>query len=237
MFQAVLFDLDGTLLDIELESFLSAYFSALGPVIAAISGERISRDEALKAVIAGTQAMSTDHPEHTNRAVFNKRFLELTGTNLDSPDALARIERFYTDEFPSLQDAHGPRAGGVEAVQAAREAGMTVVLATNPIFPLAAIRERMRWAGLDETWFSSVTSYETSRACKPSSVYYRQIAQELGIEPGACLMVGDDAVLDLSAADIGMKTFFVGVGRPAAADWHGDMHDLRSLLLSIAPNG
>ncbi len=237
MFQAVLFDLDGTLLDIDLDDFLRAYFSALGPVIVDIAGGGVSRDEAIQAVIAGTQAMSTDHPKHTNRTLFNQRFLQLTGVDLDEPEALARITRFYSDEFPALQGSHGPRTGGVEAVLAAREAGMTVVLATNPIFPLPAIRERMRWAGLDESWFAAVTSYETSRACKPSPAYYRQIASELGVEPARCLMVGDDAVLDLSSADIGMMTFFVGTGRAPSADWCGELEDVRSLLLTVARKG
>jgi HAD superfamily hydrolase (TIGR01549 family) len=181
--------------------------------------------------------MSADHPEQTNRVVFNRRFRELTDTDLDEPVALARIARFYADEFPALQGTHGPREAGRDAVLAARKAGMTVVLATNPIFPLPAIRERMRWAGLDESWFAAVTSYETARSCKPSPGYYRQIADELGVAPSECLMVGDDAVLDMSAADIGMRTFFVGSGRAAGADWHGDMQDVRSLLLSVAPKG
>jgi ribonucleotide monophosphatase NagD (HAD superfamily) len=50
-------------------------------------------------------------------------------------------------------------------------------------------------------------------------------------------MVGDDPVLDMAAADIGMKTFFVGCGPSAEADWHGNLSDVRSLLLSVAPIG
>jgi FMN phosphatase YigB (HAD superfamily) len=237
MLKAVLFDLDGTLLNIELDSFLAAYFSSLGPLIAAIVGGGITQDQALDAVVASTHAMSTDHPGLTNRTVFNRRFLEMTGGDLDEPATTERIEHFYAEQFPGLQGPHGPRPGGVDAVCAAREAGFAVVLATNPIFPLSAIRERMRWAELDGSWFTLVTSYETSFACKPSLAYYRRIAQVLGVKPSECLMVGDDAVLDLAAADIGMKTFFVGNGRPASADLHGDLGDVRSFLLSVAPKG
>jgi HAD superfamily hydrolase (TIGR01549 family) len=237
MFSAVLFDLDGTLLDIQLDVFLRAYFTALGPVIATVAGPGVSPRDALDAVMAGTRAMSEDESPRTNREVFNERFEQLTGGDLNTPEAELVIDRFYAEEFPALQESHGARRDGVGAVLAARKAGMTTVLATNPIFPLAAIRERMRWAELQESWFEFVTSYETSTSCKPAHGYYREIAQRLSIAPEQCLMVGDDPVLDMAAADIGMKTFFVGCGPSAEADWHGNLSDVRSLLLSVAPIG
>lgn len=237
MFDAVLFDLDGTLLDIELDVFLRAYFTALGPVVATVAGSGVSPQDALDAVMAGTRAMSEDRSSRTNREVFNERFAQLTGGDLDTPEAEILIHRFYADDFPALQGSHGARPGGVGAVLAARETGMTTVLATNPIFPLAAIRERMRWAELEESWFEFVTSYETSTSCKPAHGYYREIADRLCVSPEKCLMVGDDPVLDMAAADIGMKTFFVGPGLATGADWHGDLNDVRSLLLSVAPIG
>jgi HAD superfamily hydrolase (TIGR01549 family) len=232
-----LFDLDGTLLDIELESFLHAYFAALGPVLATVTGPEVSQREALAAVLSGTQAMSDTHPTRTNREVFTERFCQLTGGDLDEPGAIAAIERFYAQKFPELRGSHGPRAGGAAAVLTARASGLATVLATNPIFPLSAIRERMRWAELDASWFEFITSYETSTACKPNSAYYLQIAERLGIDPTACLMVGDDAALDMPAADIGMKTFYVGADPAARADWYGDLSELQFLLLSVAPKG
>ncbi len=32
----------------------------------------------------------------------------------------------------------------------------------------------------------------------------------LGVAPATCLMVGDDRALDMPAADLGMRTFYVG---------------------------
>jgi FMN phosphatase YigB (HAD superfamily) len=104
------------------------------------------------------------------------------------------------------------------------------VLATNPIFPEAAIRERMRWAGVDGHAFAYVTTYETSTACKPHLQYFREIAQTLDVDPQRCLFVGDDASLDLPARHTGMNTFYVGHGDGTAANWTGDLESVAGLL-------
>ena len=65
MIRAVLFDLDGTLLDIDLDSFLGDYFGALGPVLAKITG--LPARSALGALRHATNAMFEPHPGRTNR--------------------------------------------------------------------------------------------------------------------------------------------------------------------------
>lgn len=231
MITAVLFDLDGTLLDIDLASFFTDYFAALGPVIGAITG--LPQRKALEAVMEGTEAMQAHHPGETNQAVFERTFQAATGVDLSEPEASALIDAFYRDDFPGLQGVHGPQAGAARAVAAAVELGLKVAIATNPIFPQAAIAERIRWAGLDISVFETVTSYENSPAAKPHAAYYRDVAEALGVEPTECLMVGDDPVLDLAAADVGMKTFYVGGNEPVIADWTGRLEDLPGLLARL----
>ncbi len=145
MIRAVLFDLDGTLLDIDIDSFLREYFSALGPVLAQLAGTA-DPAVAIRAILASTDTMCEPHAGRTNRDVFHERFRALTGVDLDEPETAGAVRRFYAEVFPTLQRTHGPRPGGSAAVGAAREAGLAVALATNPIFPRAAIDERMRWA-------------------------------------------------------------------------------------------
>lgn len=227
---AVLFDLDGTLLDIDLEPFLRDYFGLLGPSIAEILGEDGTPAQALGAVIAGTEAMSMPHPGRTNLEVFNERFEELTGVDLSSAEAVAHIDAFYADSFPTLKGTHGPRAGAVQAVRAARDLDLRIALATNPIFPLAAISERLSWTGLELSEFDFVTSYERMEATKPAPGYFRSVAESLGVVPHECVMVGDDPVLDLAAADVGMRTFFVGSVGPVVSDWSGSLLEFAELL-------
>jgi len=227
--RAVLFDLDGTLLDIDLAAFLRGYFTALGPVVASLS-EHTDATGALEAVLASTDAMCRHHPGRTNRAVFHERFLALTGVDLDEASCAERVARFYSETFPALGEGHGPRSGGVDAVHSARRSGRAIALATNPIFPRAAVDERMRWAGLEQPWFDVVTSYENMSACKPQLEYFEQTAALLGVEPAECLMVGDDADLDLAAANAGMSTYYVGEDRSARSTWRGSLAELALLL-------
>lgn len=230
MLRGVLFDLDGTLLRIDLESFLSEYFAELGPVVASVLPDGGSSESALAAVVEATNAMCAAHPGISNRDVFNAVFAEKTGAQLTDEVAVAAIERFYTDTFPALQREHGPRDGARQAVDAALEQGFRLVLATNPIFPRAAIVERLRWAGFKPDEFAAITSYEDMEACKPMPSYFRQAAGLAGLSPSECLMVGDDPVLDAAAADVGMRVFYVGAQPAPPADWAGSMHDLTELL-------
>lgn len=234
MIKAVLFDLDGTLLDIELDAFLRDYFGLLGPVVAELVGDGLTPKQALGAVIEGTNAMSAVHPDATNRAVFETVFRAQTGFDLGDAPAAERLEVFYREEFPSLKAGHGPATGGTQVVALSRGLGLKTALATNPIFPLAAIQERARWATLELGLFDVVTSYENMTACKPLPGYYLQVAESLGVSPTECLMVGDDPDLDLPAAEVGMKTFYVGQRETDAADWSGSLLDLQTLLPDLA---
>lgn len=228
MIRAVLFDLDGTLLDIDLDVFLGGYFNALGPVLAKLTG--LPTATALRALHGATQAMFGDHGDRSNRDVFDAEFQALSGVNLASREARTAVDAFYAVEFPRLQGTCGPRAGGNEAVAAAIRLGLPVALATNPIFPRAAIVERLRWAGLTPDVFATVTTYETACACKPSPAYFRAIAAQLNVDASECLMVGDDQVLDLGASHAGMRTFYVGPGRPDTADYCGTLDELATRL-------
>jgi FMN phosphatase YigB (HAD superfamily) len=223
----VLFDLDGTLLDIELGRFLETYFAsletAIGPVTPGVA--------VIPALSAATQRMMSDHPGRTNAEVFWEDFERRTG--VPEPAWRPSIDRFYDHVFPGLSDTFGPMPGARRAVETAMGLGLRVALATNPIFPEVAVRHRLAWAGLDDLPFDVVTTYEVMHACKPAAAYYLETAELLGVPADDCLMVGDDRGLDLPASDVGMRTFYVG-GVPAAADWSGDLTELAGLLPRLA---
>jgi FMN phosphatase YigB (HAD superfamily) len=232
--EAVLFDLDGTLLDIDLDAFFREYFAALGPVIAEVLGRGMDVRHGLDAVLQGTEAMSLPHPGTSNREAFNARFRELTGADLDLDEYALAFERFYADVFPSLKGTMRPRPGARRVVQAALDLGLRVAIATNPIFPRSAIDERMRWANVSDLPVHLVTSYENMHAAKPQPAYYLEVASLLGVAPATALMVGDDRVLDMTAADVGMSTFYVGRGASSTADFTGSLNDLERLLPRLA---
>lgn len=220
----ILFDMDGTLLDIDLGSFLRRYFAGLGR-IAAVSFPGI---DVLPAILASTTTMQETHPGRTNREVFYADFRARTG--LDLEEHWPVFERFYQEVFPTLHDSEGPHAGARLVVETALGLGMRVAIATNPIFPQVAQRTRLGWAGLDDLDLPVVTSYEHMHACKPDPAYFLETAALIGADPRACIMVGDDRSLDLAAGDVGMHTFYVGGEAGAHADWSGSLTDLAALL-------
>lgn len=233
MLAGVLFDLDGTLLDIDLDPFLRDYLGALGPFVADSVGNGITPSQAAEAVMAGTRVMSEPHPGRTNRQAFNAEFERRTGADLSAPHHETALERFYSDVFPGLGAELQAFEGAVAAVQSALELGLRVAIATNPIFPLSAVKARMRWAGLDGLDVHAITSYETMSATKPHALYYTETAALLGVPVDECLMVGDDRNLDMSAADVGMKTYYVGRAPVPACDWSGSIVELPSLLTRL----
>ena len=96
------------------------------------------------------------------------------------------------------------------AIRMLKEKGITVGLATNPIFPAIATESRIRWAGLDPEDFAFYTTYENIGLCKPNPDYYREAAARAGVSPEECLMVGNDIEEDMVACEkAGMRGFLL----------------------------
>lgn len=228
MLEGVLFDLDGTLLDVSVEEFLGRYFRA----VRAFAGPRFPGVELLPTIMAGTEAMQRPHPGRTNREVFADEFGASSGLAFEA--AWPVFEQFYDEVFPGIgTDYHGV-AGAREAVETACALGLKVAVATQPIFPRSAIEHRLEWAGLGDVAFDAITTYEHMCACKPLPEYFRQTAAMIGCDPARCLMVGDDRAMDLPAGAVGMRTFYVGADPDAEADSSGDMRALTAWIERLA---
>ena len=105
-----------------------------------------------------------------------------------------------------------------------------IVIATNAVFPLTALEQRLAWAGLRDFDFELITSYEVMHFCKPHPEYYKEILSLIGLPPEECLMVGNDIGEDLPAGTIGIKTFLVenlliDKGANFKPDWRGDLNE------------
>lgn len=144
----------------------------------------------------------------TNEEVFWTTFTAKTG--LDAAPFLQPTSAFYGGGFHQARVATGPNPLAVQAVRAAHEKAPLVVLATNPLFPMAGQKTRMSWVGLTPEDFDLVTSYESDSFCKPNPDYYRSICERMHVQPEQCLMVGNDETEDmLAAGSLGMDTYLV----------------------------
>ena len=200
----VLFDLDGTLVPMDLEEFTTEYFKELSAK-AAVYG--YDPEETISSVWAATKAMMQNDGSASNMEVFWEAFCRIMGE--DAAKLQIPFDGFYSNEFDRVKRVAKSNPHARPLIDHLKAKGYTVALATNPFFPLDGNLTRMSWVGLNEDDFSLITSYETSRYCKPNLGYYREVLERLSAEPEHCIMIGNDTVEDLAAEALGMDTFIV----------------------------
>ena len=202
--KTVLFDLDGTLLPMDQDNFAKAYIGGLVKTAAPAGYDPKTMADA---IMAGTAAMVKNTGEQTNETVFWNVLCSVFGEKVLLDTHI--FDEFYRTDFQKIKDICGftPRANDI--VKHLKQHGMQIVLATNPLFPRIATESRIQWAGLDAADFAMITTYETSRFCKPNPDYYRDILQTLDVSAEECLMVGNDAAEDMIASELGMNVFLL----------------------------
>ncbi|MHB8926098.1 MAG: HAD family hydrolase [Bacillota bacterium] len=231
MFRALLLDLDGTLLGNDMDEFLKYYFGALAKSFDGV----VPRRQLIAQVLASTEKMMRDtDPARTNQEVFMSDFLPKF--ELPPAQLMPMFDRFYAYEFRKLHGYTRRKPAARTVVQKALDRGLKVVVATNPMFPIYAIVERMRWAGVADFAFDLITSYEFMHSCKPHLQYYQEICDLVGVKPEEAMMAGNDVQDDMVAGRLGMKTFLVDEellhrepGEPRA-DYRGSLAQLAEML-------
>ena len=202
--KVVLFDLDGTLLPMDQDSFINAYITELAKRLASDSLE-IRR--MVKSIFLCSEAMLQNNGEKTNESVFWDTYSKLNERDLKRDKEI--IEDFYQNGFDKMQTYTSSNAKANEIIKRIRSKGLSVVLATNPVFPRVATEKRISWAGIDANDFTLCTTFENSSFTKPNPKYYESILSSLGIKAEEALMVGNDVGDDMVARDIGMSVFLL----------------------------
>ena len=231
MIKAVLFDMDGTLLPMDVKNFEKLYFKTLAARVAPLGYQP---QTLIEGVWRGTKAMIVNDGSRLNSEAFWHTFADIFGKK-----ALEHVENFdeyYRTDFVAAKAACGVNSKAVEIVKALKSRGLTVVVATNPLFPLVAQEQRLSWAGLTPNDVDLITHYDNSHFCKPNLKYYEEILANLDLKAEECLMVGNDVNEDMIAAELGMKVFLVTdcLLNPDGKDFsvypHGTFDDLENYL-------
>ncbi len=198
---AFLFDLDGTLLLSDEENFYRKYFEIVGEEFENIVNPKEFID-AIKEII---EKMIFDDGSKDNYRRFMEKISQKFGKQ--AIEFEERFKTFYSNNFKLLKPLTKPNE---KLINHMRTLDGIKVLATNPIFPEIAIKERMRWAGLQDNDFTLVTFMENSHYLKPNPKYFLEICEKVKTNPQNCVMIGNDPKLDGACEKVGIKFVLVG---------------------------
>ena len=218
-YKAILFDMDGTLVPMDNDTFVKGYFKELAKKLSPLG---IAPDALIAAVWAGTKAMVKNDGSVKNSEVFWDTFAKATGKDVTEYRAMS--DAFYVNEFMAARAYTMENPLACEAIRLAHKAADKVVCASNPLFPLTGQQTRMGWVGLQASDFDLITSYESDSFCKPNPKYYLSLCERLGAAPEECLLIGNDEEEDMHAASsVGMDCYLVTdcVIRREQCPWNG----------------
>lgn len=206
MYQAILFDLDGTLLPMDNDEFTMGYLKLLAKEVAPCG---YTEESLIPAMWKGVGSMVKNDGSRDNFQAFWNTFSKIIGDKVY--DDIPVFDRFYENDFNLAINYTQPNPDFAKrAVKIAHIKADKVVLATNPMFPEVAVKARINWAGLEIDDFDHVTHYLNSHYCKPNPEYYIEIGKKLALDLTKCLMVGNNTKEDIEAGQkVGMDTFLI----------------------------
>lgn len=205
-YKAVFFDLDGTLLPVDMDGFLKAYFEALG-AFAAQHGHDPKRF--VDALNKGVFAMIKEEGGRNDER-FWRTFCALLDIGDDEKLAYEELmDEFYTTVFDELGALITPTPESAKVISLLKEKGYRLYLTTMPLFPRIAVEKRVQWAGCNPDDFERITTYDNSTSTKPHLDYYRENIDAIGLKPEEILMVGNNTREDLAAMQLGLDGYLV----------------------------
>lgn len=237
--KAVVFDMDDTLLSINLNAFIGVFALDEANLLAqAARKSAVSMFTSMGgAMLELNNGERAEGDMRTNRQFFADELERRSGVPLLEPAVLDMIEFYEREILPKKNDrliSARPREGAHEAVEAVLNRGLRIALLTNPSFSRTCIECRMGWGDMLDMPFELVTTWENSTRCKPCASYYLEALEKLGLSPEETLMVGNDPKRDFPSPAIGLQTAYVGNGTQPHALWNGSMADFAKNFDEIA---
>ncbi len=213
---AVLFDLDGTLID-----SLPDLAAAVNRLLAEEGRAPLPPDEVKVMVGDGAGTLVA------------RAFAARGG--LPGPDVAPYLARFLADYEPRAAEMTRPWPGVVETLQRLKAAGLKLAVCTNK--PSRATGEILAALGLAE-YFDAVVGGDDAPALKPDPAHLHETLRRLSAAADEAVMVGDSANDVLAAKAAGVPAVVVSFGycRGPAADLGADVviDDFRELPAVLA---
>lgn len=210
-YDVIFFDMDGTLLPLEVRDFLQPYYVLLEE---AAVREGLDASLLRDAVNKGIFSMY-DHPTNeTNETafwrVFNAVYYEGQAPSEEQITRMhAFFDAFYKNDFQHAGKSCVPNPAARRAIETLVKKGYPLYLTTMPMFPFSAIEWRMKWADAPIEPFCRVTTFNNSTAVKPHLTYYEENIALAGVPPERILMVGNNTEDDMAALQAGTDVYLV----------------------------
>jgi len=227
--KAILFDLDGTLINVDLKRFIPEYFKLLASTVSHL----VRQSKFISKLIIASEAINKNDGSKSNEEIFEETFFPLIGYSREEINPF--FDKFYEEDFSKLRQYTQQKPAARKLMNKVFKKGFIVVIATTPLLPETAIRQRLQWAGVGDFPYRLVTTIENSYSNKPKLSYYQSILDTIEIPAEECLMVGDEAK-DMVAANLGIKTYLVNSDNTKMTpdipepNYQGTLADLDQLL-------
>lgn len=228
--KAILFDLDGTLLEVNLKKFIPEYLKLLASSVSHL----VKQSKFISKLMIASQAIDKNNGNKTNEEIFAETFFPLIGFAREEIEPY--FDKFYKEDFPKLREYTRRKPAARKVMETVFEKGYDVVIATTPLLPETAIRQRLEWGGLADFPYKLITTLENTRANKSNLLYYKLILEIINHPAEACMMIGDEDK-DMAAAKLGIYTFLVQSSNteldPSTPEpnYRGTLGDLNLLIL------
>ena len=132
--KVILFDLDGTLLPMDQDVFIGAYFGGLAKKLIPYGYEK---EKLFGAIWSGTRAMVKNTGDKPNEEAFWEEFCRIFGDK--AREDIYLFDEFYAKDFCKVKDSCGYDPKAKETIEALKSLGFRVALATNPLFDIMVV--------------------------------------------------------------------------------------------------
>lgn len=234
-YRAVCFDLDGTLLPMDIDEFMKAYLTSIAGFVAS---RGIDPERFMRAFKVGTRAMATHVDGKTNEEAYWEAFnAEYAAQGADASacdEARAVAGAFYEEAFAEVGAGFTGHPSVPRILSKLKEKGYPLLLTTMPMFPRRAVEHRLSWAGADASAFARITTYSNSRSVKPRQSYFAENLAAMGLSGRDVLMIGNNTQEDLAFMGLGADAYLVTnwildpVGFDLSAVKHGSIEELEA---------